>query len=190
MANLLGHESLVGAKILHRDISIGNIMLEMAEDDGFLIDLDLAIRLDRQKASGAPSKTGTKVFMAIGILYGRDDHSFMHDLESFFWVLFWICVHWNGPGLQNSKTEYESWNYEPTRKLAEIKAGKVIEEDEFNEEVDRNFTAHCKALIPCIKELRKVVFPGGRRWLREYRQLYTQMKSVLKQAREDLVTLG
>ena len=48
MANLLGHESLVGAKILHRDISIGNIMLEMAEDDGFLIDLDLAIKLDRK----------------------------------------------------------------------------------------------------------------------------------------------
>ena len=84
MANLLGHESLVGAKILHRDISIGNIMLEMAEDDGFLIDLDLAIRLDWQTASGAPSKTGTKVFMAIGTLYGDKDHSFMHDLESFF----------------------------------------------------------------------------------------------------------
>lgn len=74
-------------KILHRDISIGNIMLTMAEDDGFLIDLDLAIKIDRENASGAPSKTGTKVFMAIGELYG-EDHNFMHDLESFFWVLF------------------------------------------------------------------------------------------------------
>jgi hypothetical protein len=37
-------------------------MLNMAEDDGFLIDLDLAIKLDRENASGAPSKTGTKVF--------------------------------------------------------------------------------------------------------------------------------
>jgi len=129
MANLLGHELLVGARILHRDISIGNIMLEMAEDDGFLIDLDLAIRLDRQTAC----KTGTKVFMAIGTLYGDEDHSFMHDLESFFWVLFWICVHWNGPGLQKSKTEYESWNYEPTQKLAEIKTGKVTDGKAQNE---------------------------------------------------------
>lgn len=32
---------------------------------------------------------GTRVFMAIGLL-GRKKHSFMHDLESFFWVLFWI----------------------------------------------------------------------------------------------------
>ena len=89
MANLLGHESLVGAKILYRDISIGNIMLEMAEDDGFLINLDLAIRLDRQTAY----KTGTKVFMAINILYGDKDYSFMHNLKSFFWVLFWIYIH-------------------------------------------------------------------------------------------------
>ena len=59
-------------------------------------DLDLAVKIDRKKASGAPSKTGTKVFMAIGALYG-EDHNFMHDLELFFWVLFWICVHWNGP---------------------------------------------------------------------------------------------
>jgi len=46
MANLLGYKSLVGMKILYRDISIGNIMLEIVEDDGFLINLDLAIRLN------------------------------------------------------------------------------------------------------------------------------------------------
>ncbi|KAB2568650.1 hypothetical protein DBV05_g12671 [Lasiodiplodia theobromae] len=90
-----GHESLFNAGILHRDISIGNVLLNKTEDDGFLIDLDLAIKTDRQKASGAPNRTGTKVFMAIGALHG-EDHSFMHDLESFFWLLFWICTHWNG----------------------------------------------------------------------------------------------
>jgi len=63
-----------------------------AEDDGFLINLDLTVKIDRQKASRAPSKTGTKVFMAISALYG-EDHSFMHDLESFFWVLFWLYAH-------------------------------------------------------------------------------------------------
>jgi len=34
-------------KILYRDISIGNIMLEIVKDNGFLIDLNLAIKLDR-----------------------------------------------------------------------------------------------------------------------------------------------
>ncbi|OCK78451.1 hypothetical protein K432DRAFT_427264 [Lepidopterella palustris CBS 459.81] len=185
LGGIKGHESLLDAKILHRDISIGNIMLTMAEDDGFLIDLDLAVKIDRENASGAPSKTGTKVFMAIGALYG-EDHNFMHDLESFFWVLFWVCVHWNGPGRSRSKTKYDSWNYEPTQKLAEIKKGKVDEEDKFTDEVEKEFTAQCKPLIPCIQELRKMVFPRGKRWLGEDRQLYSRMKSVLQQAIKDL----
>ena len=46
MANLLGYKLLVGVKILYCNISIGNIMLEMVEDNSFLIDLDLVIKLD------------------------------------------------------------------------------------------------------------------------------------------------
>ncbi|OCL08995.1 hypothetical protein AOQ84DRAFT_363643 [Glonium stellatum] len=83
LGGMKGHKPLLNAKILHRDISVGNIMLNEAEDDGFLINLDLAVKIDREKASGAPSKTGTKVFMAIGALYG-EDHNFMHNLELFF----------------------------------------------------------------------------------------------------------
>lgn len=90
-------------------------MLNDAEDDGSLIDLDLAIKLDRTEPSGAPSKTGTKVFMAIGALYS-EEHNYMHDLESFFRVLFWLCLHWNGPGCKRSKTEYELWNYKDTKR--------------------------------------------------------------------------
>ncbi|KAK0650802.1 hypothetical protein DIS24_g6524 [Lasiodiplodia hormozganensis] len=93
LRGLKGYESLLEkAKILYRDISIGNVLLNNIEDDGFLINVDLAIKTDREEAFGAPSKTGTKVFMAIGALYG-EDYSFMHDLESFFWLLFWICTH-------------------------------------------------------------------------------------------------
>ena len=92
---ILGHESSLDAGILHHDVSIGNIMLTENEDDGFLIDYDLAIKVNSVRASGAPSKTGTKVFMAIGALLG-EPHSFMHDLESFFWMLFWICIHYDG----------------------------------------------------------------------------------------------
>lgn len=62
-------------------------MLIEQEDDGFLIDLDLAVRLDDNTASGTSSKIGTKVFMVIGALKG-EHHNSMHDLKSFFWVLF------------------------------------------------------------------------------------------------------
>ncbi len=66
-----GHESLRReACLLHRDISINNLMVN--EDDNnpswpsFLIDLDLAIKEQREGASGAKGKTGTRAFMAIG----------------------------------------------------------------------------------------------------------------------------
>jgi serine/threonine protein kinase len=178
----------LNAKILHRDISIENVVLNEDEDDGFLIDLDLAVKTDREKASGAPSKAGTKVFMAIGALYGEDPN-FMHDLESFFWVLFWLCAHWNGLGQKRSKSEYESWNYKGTEELARQKAGFLIEEDRFGKKANENCTAYCRPLIPCILELRKVVFPEGKRWLQQDRQLYSQMKSVLEKARTDLERL-
>ncbi|KAF2452571.1 hypothetical protein BDY21DRAFT_382745 [Lineolata rhizophorae] len=181
LGGIKGHESLLDAKILHRDISIGNVMLNMTKDDGFLIDFDLAIKIDRDNASGAPSKTGTKVFMAIGALYG-DNHNYMHDLESFFWVLFWACIHCTGPGGQRRVSKFQAWNFESTENLAKIKKGSVDEEDKFAKEVDENFTAYCAPLIPCIKELRKVVFPEGKRWLREDRGLYSRIKSIFQQA--------
>ena len=97
-----GHESLyTQAGMLQRDISMNNLI--MNEDDNnpswrsFLIDLDLTVKEQREKPSGALGKTGTRAFMAIGVLYDDEQHSFMHDPESFFWVLFWICIHYNGP---------------------------------------------------------------------------------------------
>lgn len=72
-------------------------MLNMAENDGFLIDLNLAIKTDRESSLAALSKTGNKVFMAIGALYD-EDHNFMHDLKSFFKVLFWAYIYCIGLG--------------------------------------------------------------------------------------------
>lgn len=98
---ITGYESLyTRAGMLQCDISPNNLMVNEDEDNpswhAFLIDLDLAIKDDREKPSGARGKTGTRAFMAIGILYDDKQHSFMHYLESFFWVLFWICIHYNG----------------------------------------------------------------------------------------------
>ncbi|SPO06924.1 uncharacterized protein DNG_09618 [Cephalotrichum gorgonifer] len=36
----------------------------------------------------------------------------MHDLESSFWVLFWICIHYDAQGKDIGPTEFDSWNYE------------------------------------------------------------------------------
>lgn len=60
----------------------------------FLIDLDLAIETSRVWPSGARGKTSTRAFMVMGALLD-DKHTFMHDLESLFWVIFWICIHYD-----------------------------------------------------------------------------------------------
>ena len=183
---ILGHESLLNNGILHRDTSIGNIMLTENKDDGFLIDADLGIRTGSERASGAPAKTGTKVFMAIGALLG-EAHSFMHDLESFFWVLFWICIHWNGLGQERRKVkELEDWNTKPIKELARLKMGLVSEEDGFAKEMSEHLSEYCKPLITCIQELRKFVIPGGKRWLSEDRELYSRMTDIIGKAWKDL----
>ncbi|KAH3208495.1 hypothetical protein KXV77_009772, partial [Aspergillus fumigatus] len=122
-----GYESLhTKAKFLQGDISTGNLILNDDDENpswpAFLIDLDLAIKEERERPSGARGKTGTRAFMAIGLLLG-EKHSFMHDLESFFWVLFWICIHYNGPCENRVVPEFDKWNFVAMEELAKLKLG-------------------------------------------------------------------
>jgi serine/threonine protein kinase len=97
------HRDLVLKKnVLHRDISINNVLINRSSSAstlGFLIDFDLAIDLQRSQNSGAKHRTGTFHFMAIGLLQGHE-HSYRHDLESFFYILLYLCTYYSGPGGQ------------------------------------------------------------------------------------------
>ncbi|KAK2667219.1 Argonaute linker 2 domain, partial [Fusarium oxysporum f. sp. vasinfectum] len=144
-----GHESLYKAGFLHRDISINNLMINEDDDNpswpSFLIDLDLAIKESREAASGAKGKTGTRAFMAIGALLG-EQHSVMHDLESFFWVLFWICIHYNGADEARIVLEFDKWNYVDMGELANLKKGQVSHEGDFIKTAEENFTSYYQPL--------------------------------------------
>ncbi len=164
----------------------------MNEEDGnpswpsFLIDLDLAIKEQRDKSSGARGKTGTRAFMAIGVLYG-ERHTFMHDLESFFWVLFWICVHYNGPNEKGRVVpRFDKWNSVDMKELAELKKGTVADEGDFIATAEENFTPYFKNLTLLVNRLRKEVFPDGGRRKKEDRELYSRMKEILQEAQKDL----
>lgn len=184
-----GHESLYNAGLFHRDISINNLMIN--EDDqnpswsSFLIDLDLAIRLNRTQPSGAQGITGTRAFIAIGVLLG-DDHSFMDDLESFFWVLFWICIHYDGHSQGRSIAMFDKWNWMDTQELAKQKLGTISDQDVFHDTVSQHFTSYYQVLIPCVGRLRRTVFPNGGRWREENRMLYSQMSKILRESQPDL----
>ncbi|OBS20584.1 hypothetical protein FPOA_06941 [Fusarium poae] len=188
-----GHESLYKAGLLHRDISVNNLMINEDGDNpswsSFLIDLDLAIKESREVASGAKGKTGTRAFMAIGALLG-EQHSFMHDLESFFWVLFWICIHYNGADETRVVQEFDKWNYVDTGELANLKKGQVSHEGDFIKTAKENFTSYYQPLVPWVNRVRKVVFPNGRRWEREDKEQYVRVREILQEARRDPEVLG
>ncbi|KAK0655455.1 hypothetical protein B0T16DRAFT_451132 [Cercophora newfieldiana] len=171
-----------------RDISINNLLinedLSNPSRPSFLIDLDLAIKEDREGASGAKGKTGTRAFMAIGALLGKQ-HSFIHNLESFFWVLFWICIHYNGPGKDIGPAEFDSWNYESDNKLAGSKKSVIDDEVDFLTIAKQSFTPHYQQLIPWVNRLRRKVVPNGGRWKTLEPELYSSMKEILCEARKD-----
>ncbi|SZF00785.1 unnamed protein product [Blumeria hordei] len=99
------HRSLVvDAKILHCNISVNNILLTGIEKNdklsGILIGLDLAtsIKIGKFQEKDRVMR-GTKQFIALDILENSYDmtspvvtHTYRHDLESFLYVLVWICV--------------------------------------------------------------------------------------------------
>ncbi|RPB19120.1 hypothetical protein L211DRAFT_663635 [Terfezia boudieri ATCC MYA-4762] len=119
-AGLVGHASLYfDGGVLHRDLSPQNIIYTskpqvavhqwilggtreadivggtMMHLYGALIDLDYAVEIGSTdgKASGAADRTGTYPFIAMGLLANREMHRYRHDLESFLYVLLWVCCY-------------------------------------------------------------------------------------------------
>ena len=184
-----GYESLyTKAGMLQRDISMNDLIIN--EDDlnpswpSFIIDLDLAINEQREKPLGAQGKTGTRAFMSIGVLWG-EQHSFMHDLESFFWVLFWISIHFSGPNESRVVPEFDRWNHAATKELRRSKIAVVSDERDFLATTEDSFTFYFQPLIPWINKLREVVFPGNIKWRTENKGLFSQMIEILQGARDD-----
>ncbi|KAE8371981.1 hypothetical protein BDV26DRAFT_286337 [Aspergillus bertholletiae] len=136
----------------------------------------------REVSSGAKGKTGTRAFMAIGLLFG-EKNSFTHDLESFFWVIFWICIHGRS-GEVNPK--FERWNYLDTEELAYQKLGIIPDETVFEHTVQDSFLDYYKPLIPCILDLRKAVSPGGKFRRKEDKELYSQIRQIIENAQKTI----
>ncbi|KAG5292243.1 PKc-like superfamily domain-containing protein [Histoplasma ohiense] len=179
--------------LMQSDISPRNLLVNEDKDNpsfrAFLIDLDLAIRVNRDGFSGARGKTGTRPFMAIGVLFG-ERHSFMHDLESFFWVLFWICIHYEGPGRARTVKRFEKWNYMDTDDLADTKKGVITIERDFLRTTEDNFTTFYQPLTRSVNRLRRLVFPGGDRWQELNPGLPMAMIKELQRAQKEQDVVG
>ncbi|TFY66120.1 hypothetical protein EVG20_g4966 [Dentipellis fragilis] len=95
------------ADILHRDLSIGNLMFRRDKNMrpyGTLNDWDLSeeVSSDPGDHDAIPGhRMGTVAFMAMELLADNPPiHVYRHDLESFFWILVWAALHFNLNGDQ------------------------------------------------------------------------------------------
>ncbi|KAH9443503.1 hypothetical protein Pst134EA_032857 [Puccinia striiformis f. sp. tritici] len=145
-----GHQELLGLGYLHRDISLANLMINTQNDPerkSFLIDLDVAIRYPSPNDQARATRTGTKVFMSINLLAGKDAHNFVDDLESFFWVLIWICIHY--PKHQRTTPNLTDWNQTPMETLLQIKRGFLAHPRDLTAKFTPLYK-QSKALITCV----------------------------------------
>ncbi|KAI0711842.1 hypothetical protein C8T65DRAFT_807443 [Cerioporus squamosus] len=110
LAAIEGHRTAwETAGIMHRDVSLGNILISSDPDrKGFLHDFDYSSMeslppghpsagstLEGRASSDDPrrERTGTYYYMAINILNSANIiHTIKHDLESFYWVLMWVVL--------------------------------------------------------------------------------------------------
>ncbi|KAI3340362.1 serine/threonine-protein kinase Sgk2 [Ustulina deusta] len=160
------HQSLYKTgNILHRDISSNNIIITKPETaDGFngmLIDLDLA-KIRDSGPSGARHQTGTMQFMAVEVLR-KTDHTYRHDLESFFYVLLWMCARqsWRNGFARGEKPPKESvlrrWEIGSFKNIARTKAGDMTVDG--LEGIITEFPGIFNHVQPLCLRIRKILFP-------------------------------
>lgn len=104
------------AGILHRDLSVNNIMFTRDPVTnraiGVLNDWDLAIPVNRSEYNvekpTSQHRTGTATFMSLELLQDSNrtiPHLYRHDLESFMWILIWCSFNFLFNGMEMPHTQ-------------------------------------------------------------------------------------
>jgi hypothetical protein len=150
-----GHQGLVRAGYLHRDISISNLMIhnQAADPDrkAFLIDLDVATEYPLLNPEDRYARVGTKAFMSASLLSRSNPHDVVDDLESFLWVLVWLCTGYR-PVYRPQKFAFDHWDeYSPTN-LGWLKARLLRQPDELVQHFTPTY-AESEPLICCVNKL-------------------------------------
>lgn len=153
------HRSLLhDAKILHQDVSPGNMIILDDQDEGkprgILIDLDSAIELT-EGVEPEPDITGTRPFMAIGVLRS-EYHTYRHDLESFLYVLLWTIItnHTDNPPEESKLRQWSSGDWD---ELA-LRKSLDMDQDGF-QTILGEFPPEFHSLKPIAESLRQILLP-------------------------------
>ncbi|EEH36517.2 hypothetical protein PAAG_06935 [Paracoccidioides lutzii Pb01] len=169
------HQSLyLDGNILHRDISENNIIITNPEKadghTGMLINLDLAMEVGSER-SGAQHQTSTMEYMVIEVLLNVD-HTYHHDLESFFYMLIWQCGHRGWEKLdelqrhgqdQSKDSMLREWYTGTYKNIATYKQGNM-EAGGF-EYLLQEFPPGFECVKPLCRTIQGVLFPYGKEGL-------------------------
>ncbi|KAJ3791559.1 hypothetical protein GGU11DRAFT_804248, partial [Lentinula aff. detonsa] len=151
-------------KILHRDISQGNIMVRSKNGTiyGVLNDWDLATWLNNDR-DGPTSlfRTGTKPYMAHEqqSVRWKGPHRYRHDMESMFYVmLLFACLYSSPkekvPNFEDKDFRLEEWHRKDDEFLRRTKKS-LVHDSPFGPPVSPFFIGFRLWLIQLQKRLRK-----------------------------------
>ncbi|SZF00711.1 unnamed protein product [Blumeria hordei] len=195
---------LTDTKILHRDISANNIIMTGSEASkdwkGYVIDLDLAVLLtDGKSQEKRQAMTGTMEFMALEVLNGSCkttgavvEHSYRHDLESFFYVLLWQCLSCGWKDGENPNKEYLSkWYTGTAKEIFDFKETE-IESSHFVKQLLPRFSDKYESIEDLALEWRQILFlPQGEFFMgshKDNKALYTASVGLLNEAIHSLIS--
>ncbi|KAJ2914096.1 hypothetical protein MD484_g6317, partial [Candolleomyces efflorescens] len=128
-----GHRQLLNKGVLHRDISIQNILKgrpgARPGHRAILIDLDMALRYTADSNEPTDWRIGHFLYQPISALRGRAlaeplVHDHLDDLESFFYILSFIIYAYDSQGTFHSVPDtFQEWieQAENQRMLAKLK---------------------------------------------------------------------
>ncbi|KAF9040245.1 hypothetical protein BDZ89DRAFT_1156757 [Hymenopellis radicata] len=160
--------------ILHRDISMSNIMYRIKADGricGVLNDFDLSSFLQHlgdNAQSTSHQRTGTPPFMAMDLLVGEYEevpkHLYRHDLESFFYVMIVFMSHYElcQPEPPKKKTKSSS---PPPRAyiqphLVSLRDAKAIFFTSAKDLIKENLSPSFQAIAPWLLKIRSMFGAG------------------------------
>jgi hypothetical protein len=148
-------------RILHRDISLRNLMFRKKNGAayGVLNDFDLSVYRDHKSLATSKQRTGTTPFMAMDLLEDvppsafPSPHRYRHDLESFFYVVTWIvCGYHEGKEVQTHP--FRTWQ------TANELTVKLLKNQFVTTPISVDPTEHYVPLRKWVLEMRKRLSSG------------------------------
>ena len=146
----LGHyASYKRGRVLHRDLSVNNLMIDWDRGNerhiGILSDWDLASLIDESNKvvpTHLKHRTGTVPFMSINLLSeSPPPHRYFHDLESFFYILVWASVHFNieEHRCERPQNKFLRWNSADLEAVSDTKTSFIMNPDDYESSVKEEF---------------------------------------------------